>query len=392
MGWKERPVRANKPNPSGATIFVALYAQSMCCCSIKCCAVVAAFIAIVLPNAFFYLAKDGGKTAGSIPFLTPKETWKVTYDDIPDQTGRKIIITGANVGLGLSSAKILAQKNAKVIMACRNLSRCDKSAAAVKNVAAPLAEVSTMLLDLSSLKSVKDFATKFTKENDKLHAVMLNAGIMHTKYGLSYDGIEQQFAVNHVGHQYLVSLLLPLLEHTSSEDGPTFVASVSSSAAHRTYAEGIRLTKEAINDESTYNPYYAYGQTKLSNIFMTQELTRQLDARGSKGVFVNSVHPGVVKTALARQYPAFVTKYVLPYTLGPLLWDPDVAALSQVYLCTDDHNRTLVSRGVKGKFFVPIARLSPGYPKHSDNLQMQKQLWHFTEELIDEAMSRREAD
>ena len=82
----------------------------MCCCSVKACAALAIFIAIVLPNAFFYLAKDGVRTAGSIPFLTPKETWKVTYNDIPDQTGRKIIITGANVGLGLSSAKILAQK------------------------------------------------------------------------------------------------------------------------------------------------------------------------------------------------------------------------------------------------------------------------------------------
>ena len=176
----------------------------MCCCSVKACAVLATFIAIVLPNAFFYLAKDGVRTAGSIPFLTPKETWKVTYNDIPDQTGRIIIITGANVGLGLSSAKILSQKNAKIIMACRSLSRCEKSAASVKKVAAPLAEVSTMFLDLSSLKSVKDFATKFLKENEKLHALMLNAGIMHTKYGLSSDGIEQQFAVNHVGHQYLV--------------------------------------------------------------------------------------------------------------------------------------------------------------------------------------------
>ena len=231
-------------------------------------------------------------------------------------------------------------------MACRSLSRCAKAAALVKKVAAPLAEVSTMFLDLSSLKSVKEFATKFIEENEKLNALMLNAGIMHTKYGLSSDGIEQQFAVNHVGHQYLVSLLLPLLERTSN-DGPTFIASVSSSASHRTYAEGVRLTKESINDKSVYNPYYAYGQTKLSNIFMAQELSRQLDLRGSKGVFVNSVHPGVVKTALARQYPAFVTKYVLPYTLGPLLWDPDVAALSQVYLCTDDNNQTLVSGDVK---------------------------------------------
>ena len=123
--------------------------------------------------------------------------------------------------------------------------------------------------------------------------------------------------MNHVGHQYLVSLLLPVLERTSNDDGPTFIASVSSSASHRSYAEGIRLTKESINDESAYNPYHAYGQTKLSNIFMAQELARQLDVRGSKGVFVNSVHPGVVKTALARQYPAFLTKYVLPYTLVP---------------------------------------------------------------------------
>ena len=216
------------------------------CCSFKCFFIVTVLIAVIIPNLVFYYGKDSKRAAGSIPFITPKETWGFTFEEMPDQTGRIIIITGANVGLGLSSAKLLAMKNAKVIMACRSAERCDEAAKKVKEVAGPASEIDTMLLDLASLHSVKKFADSFLNKYNYLNALMLNAGIMHTKYGLSKDGIEQQFAVNHVGHQFLTMLLLPLLEETSAKV-PTFIASVSSSASHRTYPEGIRLSKEEIN-------------------------------------------------------------------------------------------------------------------------------------------------
>lgn len=357
------------------------------CCSFKCFFIVTVLIAVIIPNLVFYYGKDSKRAAGSIPFITPKETWGFTFEEMPDQTGRIIIITGANVGLGLSSAKLLAMKNAKVIMACRSAERCDEAAKKVKEVAGPASEIDTMLLDLASLHSVKKFADSFLNKYNYLNALMLNAGIMHTKYGLSKDGIEQQFAVNHVGHQFLTMLLLPLLEETSAKV-PTFIASVSSSASHRTYPEGIRLTKEEINNESTYSPFNAYGQTKLSNVLMAQELTRQLTERGKTNVFVNSVHPGLVNTELIRQYPEFMQKYIAKPIIGNnLAWDPDEAALSQVYLCTDNKEGTLVKTNVKGTYFVPLARVAPGNPKHSDNLELQKKLWVFTQKLIEEVMA-----
>ena len=237
-------------------------------------------------------------------------------------------------------------KNANIVMACRSAKRCKVGKNIVKSVAGPKAKIDTMLLDLASLQSVKHFSKEFLGKYDRLNALMLNAGIMHTKYGLSKDGIEQQFAVNHVGHQYLTSLLLPLLEETSKAV-PTFIASVSSSASHRSYPEGVRLTKEAINDEHSYSAFAAYGQTKLSNVLMAQELTRQLNERGSTNVFVNSVHPGVVNTELIRHYPEFVQNYIAKPIIGNnLAWDPDEAALSQVYLCTDNKKGTIVKTNI----------------------------------------------
>jgi NAD(P)-dependent dehydrogenase (short-subunit alcohol dehydrogenase family) len=140
-----------------------------------------------------------------------KKNWTLT--DMPNLKGKVVIITGANSGLGLASAKALAQKGAAVILACRSEER---GAAALKEVEAVQAtSARLMLLDLGSLESVQAFAENFKAKYDQLDVLMNNAGIMATPYGTTQDGFEKQIGVNHLGHFALTGHLLPVLLGTS---------------------------------------------------------------------------------------------------------------------------------------------------------------------------------
>jgi len=190
-----------------------------------------------------------------------------------------VVVTGANVGLGKSTAKILALNGAEVILACRSKSKCDEAVAEIKQINKN-ARVEPMVLDLGSLASVKSFANEFVKKHDKLDSLILNAGIMHTPYTLTSDGIESQFGVNHVAHFYLTQLLTPVLEHSQ----PSTIVSVSSNGHFATYSEGVHLTLNAINNASNYDPFRAYGQSKLANVLFAQELSERFQKTGKKNL------------------------------------------------------------------------------------------------------------
>src|SRR5262245_31727477 len=179
-----------------------------------------------------------------------------TANDMPDQTGHIVIITGANSGVGYESAVALARKGAHVMMACRSLEKAERARQdLLKRV--PAATVEIMPLDLGSLKSVRAFAEAFNSRYDHLYILMNNAGIMAVDYGKTPDGFELQFGTNHLGHFALTGLLLPSLLATPHSR----VVTVSSGA----YLGG-RVNFDDLQGEQHYDRPGAYAQSKLANI------------------------------------------------------------------------------------------------------------------------------
>ncbi|MFN4252653.1 oxidoreductase [Deinococcus sp.] len=211
-----------------------------------------------------------------------------TEANVPDQTGRVVIVTGANSGLGLETARVLALRGATVIMACRNAQKAEKAAGGIRALN-PKGEVVLMTLDLGDLDSVKAFADAFRARYDRLDILVNNAGIMVPPLGRTAQGFETQFGVNHLGHFALSAALMPLLERTAGARVVTV-----SSFAHRF---GELNLADANWHARTYAPMPAYGQSKLANLLFTYELQRRLSAAG-KDVLAVAAHPGWAATGL----------------------------------------------------------------------------------------------
>ena len=213
-----------------------------------------------------------------------------TYANIPDQTGRTALVTGANTGIGLETARMLALKGANVLLACRNL---EKGRAAVEGIqsARPRGSATLAALDLSDLDAVAAFAETFASSHERLDLLIANAGVMVPPFGRTKQGFELQLGTNHLGHFALVGRLLPLVLRT---DGARIV--VVSSAAQNIG----RIDRDDLNwERRPYRPWAAYGQSKLANQLFALELHRRLSAAGSR-VRVTSAHPGFTATDLQR--------------------------------------------------------------------------------------------
>jgi NAD(P)-dependent dehydrogenase (short-subunit alcohol dehydrogenase family) len=216
-----------------------------------------------------------------------------SFADIPDQTGRTAIVTGANSGIGLETARMLALKGANVVLACRNL---EKGKAALERVQADRPRGSTTLapLDLSDLDSVAAFAEAFAASHERLDLLVANAGVMVPPLGRTKQGFELQLGTNHLGHFALVGRLLPLVQRTA---GARIVV-VSSTAQNIG-----RIDRDDLNwERRAYRAWAAYGQSKLANQLFALELHRRLSAAGSQ-VRATSAHPGFTATDLQRTSP-----------------------------------------------------------------------------------------
>ncbi len=211
------------------------------------------------------------------------------------QSGRVAVVTGANVGLGLETAKALASKAAVVVLACRNLQKAEAAKAHIL-LEHPKAQVHCMALDLSELKSVKAFASAFSARFKRLDLLINNAGIMMPPYALTVDGFESQLAANYLGHFALTGHLLPLLNATPGAR----VVSLSS-LAHRW--SGIRF--DDLQFSKWYDKRLAYGQSKLACLMFAYELQRRLTNAGASTLSV-AAHPGVSATNLFQHMPAIV--------------------------------------------------------------------------------------
>lgn len=291
---------------------------------------------------------------------------KWTIIDIPDLTGKVILITGGNSGLGIESAKAFVNKGAEVIITSRSEEKGKKALAEIKNEI-PDANITIMLLDLMDLKSVQSFADEFMNKYNRLDVLMNNAGIMMTPYKLSADGFESQMATNHLGHFVLTGLLIDLITKTPDSR----IINVSS-LAHK--FGKMDFDDLFFSDSRKYSPRKAYGRSKLANLLFTYELQRRFDEKNIKTIAV-AAHPGASHTNLGNHLVgSFMYKILWP--LAKIATQkPADGAKSQI--------RASVDTNVKGgEYYGPGGFMQmAGRPvivkstKKSHNIELAKKLW-----------------
>ncbi|XP_052173599.1 short-chain dehydrogenase TIC 32 B, chloroplastic-like isoform X2 [Diospyros lotus] len=292
-----------------------------------------------------------------------------------DASNLTAIVTGGSSGIGLETARVLALRKARVIIAARNLEAANKAKQLILQ-GNGAARVDIFRLDLCSPESIRAFVDDFTALNLPLNILINNAGIMFCPYQLSDDQIEMQFATNHLGHFLLTNLLLNKMKETARETGiEGRILNVSSIAHRYTYKGGIRF--DAINDQKSYCDKKAYGQSKLANILHANELSRrfQEQADGVK-ITVNSLHPGVIMTNLMRH--SSLQMQILRIFTFPIWKNIPQGAATTCYVAL--HPKV---RGKSGKYFVDCNEWAPSQLAKDEDLA--KQLWHFSTNLVDSA-------
>ena len=291
--------------------------------------------------------------------------------EVPDQTGRIAVVTGANSGLGLVTARELARHGALVVMACRNLDKGRAAQAEVAEAASgPKPELES--LDLASLSSVRSFADRYTHAHDGLDLLINNAGVMAAPRRHTADGFELHFGTNHLGHFALTKLLLPLME--GREDARVVTLS---SNAHKTVR---RIAFENLNGDSRYFRWNAYGQSKLANLMFALELDRRLRASGST-VKSLAAHPGYSATNLQSAAAPLADRVVMKVGNAVVAQSDEMGALPVLYAATEP--------GLEGGTYVGPDGIAEqrGYPKIvqpnrvARNEQTARQLWDVSAEL-----------
>lgn len=299
---------------------------------------------------------------------------KWTQNDMPDMTGKVVIITGANSGLGLASTKAIACKGAAVIMACRNLAKAEKAKAEVLAETTG-ADVEIMELDNASLVSVKAFADAFKASYNRLDLLLNNAGVMAIPRTETEDGFEMQIGVNHLGHFALTGHLIDLLTSTPGAR----VHNTSSSAAFQG-----RLNLEDLMGVKKYGRWAAYGQSKLANAAFATELNHRLNSAGHQTI-ANASHPGFVitnlqSTSVAKSNPSFIERTMYKLSVPLLSQDINMGVLPQLYASTAPE-----AKG--GVFYGPKTMRMRGYPAEQkcndalDDAALLKRFWEVSEQL-----------
>lgn len=299
-----------------------------------------------------------------------KNEWKL--DDLPDLSGKTIIVTGGNTGLGFASVRAFISAGAEVIIAGRTPEKDEKARRAVLDEF-PDARIHVMKLDLASLESIKEFADAFKGKFDRLDVLLNNAGIMMSPNFATRDGFEGQTGINHLGHFALTGRLLDLIMGTENAR----VVNVSSLAHKNGDAD---FEKMVYRNNGKYSTTRAYGRSKLANLLFTYELERYFRKNGSTAIAV-AAHPGVTGTDLVR----FLEKNIMVRLLKPLfgLWaqKPEMGALPQIRASADPQVRG-------GEYYGPAGRRElKGYPVKVDSSPLSKSqeaaslLWKKSEEL-----------
>jgi retinol dehydrogenase-14 len=274
------------------------------------------------------------------------------------------VVTGGNTGIGKATVAGLAQLGATVVIACRD---ADKGKAAQGEIAAKTGskDLHVMQLDLASLESVRAFAAALVAKFSRLDVLVENAGVMTRKRQLTADGLEMNFGVNYVGHFLLTELLLPLLKTSA----PSRIVVVSSNM----HPSG-KIDFDDLAMEKSWSG--SYPRSKLANMLFVHALSKRLE--GTK-VVVNGLHPGVISTELARDYPAPIRLLAKWFFKSPAR-----GALTSLYLATAPE-----AGEISGRYFVDAKEKRPGAAALDDVLA--KRLWTETELLVANAVLRASA-
>jgi NAD(P)-dependent dehydrogenase (short-subunit alcohol dehydrogenase family) len=247
-----------------------------------------------------------------------------TAEDIPDQGGRTAVVTGANSGLGLATARELARAGAHVVMACRNLGKGEDARLAIVGEV-PGARLELAELDLSSLDSVRAFAERYRAEHDGLDLLINNAGVMAPPRGRTADGFELQFGTNHLGHFALTGRLIETMEGRDDARVVTL-----SSTAHR----AGRIAFDNLGGDRHYFRWRAYGQSKLANLLFALELERRLRAAGSS-IKSMAAHPGYAATNLQFAGPPLLDQLAMRIGNAVIAQSEEMGALPTLYAATE---------------------------------------------------------
>ena len=296
---------------------------------------------------------------------------KWTNESIPDLTGKIVIVTGANSGIGFEAAREFARSGAHVILASRNL---DKIKDALKEIQVehPQAKAEIIRLDLASINSIQDFVKTFKSNYDKLDILLNNAGIMMVPYGTTEDGFEKQFGINHLGHFGLTGLMIDYLLKTPGSR----VVNVSSNAH---YTGEVNFSDLMYENGEKYNPQKAYSRSKLANLLFTYELQRRLDARNAEVIAI-AAHPGISNTSLADHFfQRWFLKPIRPL-MGVFFQSAAMGALPSIRAAVD-------SSVIGGQYFGPDGSGErSGFPvvvksnPASHNLDDARKLWEISDE------------
>ena len=222
---------------------------------------------------------------------------------------QKSTFTGANSGIGLETARILAKSGSVVTIASRSAKNGDEAVASIK-AEFPQSTVSAMVLDLSSFASIRKFAADYKATKKPLHILINNAGVMACPKTITPEGLEMQFGTNHIGHFLLTTLLLDLIKSSGSVAVPSRIVNVSSDANYFAPAVGIHF--DDLTADKSYSRVERYGSSKLANILFTRELQRRLSEEAAPVVVV-SLHPGIIGDTNLQRY---ISWSILPSVLG----------------------------------------------------------------------------
>ena len=289
-----------------------------------------------------------------------------TTADMPDQSGRVAVVTGANSGLGLETATGLAQRGATVVLACRNPAKAEQAAARIGG------RTELLQLDLASLDSVRAAAAELHRRHERIDLLVNNAGVMIPPHQRTADGFELQFGTNHLGHFALTGLVLDLLREV-----PGSRVVVLGSLAHRIARRGVNFGD--LQSERHYSRSKAYGQSKLANLMFMYALQRRLAASGAETIALGA-HPGYSATELSRHLPAAL-QLANRYAVAPFAQPAELGALPTLRAATDPRAMGAHYYGPDGPFEVrgfPVLKAT-AVPAHDE--VAQERLWTVSEEL-----------
>lgn len=278
--------------------------------------------------------------------------------------GKTVLITGANTGIGKETALDMAKRGARVILACRDMTRAHIAADTIRRQSGN-GNVVVMKVDLASLQSVREFARNVEKNEPRLDILINNAGIMMCPKWTTEDGFEMQFGVNHLGHFLLTDCLLDLLKKSA----PSRIVIVSSLAHERG-----QIHFDDINLDKDYRPEKSYRQSKLANVLFGKELAVRLQGTG---VTVYSLHPGVIRTELGRHlFPTLALwKRIIALPLMMLIKTPWEGAQTTIYCAVEE------SLANESGFYYSDCARKEAAPQAQDDAAA-KRLWDLSASMV----------